>query len=89
VPYRSVEISADRKIRRSIPKKLRDPAGSAIRRPCIRNDPNGNGRTPHHKRTARIIDARATLFRRCDSMVLCRCGKTKNPPFCDGSHRNK
>lgn len=38
------------------------------------------------KGPARIVDAEGNLIRECDSMVLCRCGKTKNPPFCDGSH---
>jgi hypothetical protein len=41
------------------------------------------------KGPARIIDAAGNTLQECDSMVLCRCGKTKNPPFCDGSHRNK
>lgn len=26
------------------------------------------------------------ILRECDSLVLCRCGKTANPPFCDGAH---
>ncbi|GEM_PF-30897 len=26
------------------------------------------------------------LLKEYDRFVLCRCGKTKNPPFCDGSH---
>lgn len=34
-----------------------------------------------------IMDADGKSIQECDSMVLCRCGKTKNPPFCDGSHR--
>lgn len=39
------------------------------------------------KGPARIVDSEGNLVRECESMVLCRCGKTKNPPFCDGSHR--
>ena len=34
----------------------------------------------------RILNANGDPIRECDSMVLCRCGKSKNPPFCDGSH---
>jgi hypothetical protein len=40
------------------------------------------------KGPARILDPEGNSIRECESMVLCRCGKTKNPPFCDGSHRN-
>lgn len=29
------------------------------------------------------------LLRESDCLVLCRCGKTQNPPFCDGSHLQK
>jgi uncharacterized Fe-S cluster protein YjdI len=38
------------------------------------------------KGPARILDPEGNSIRECESMVLCRCGKTKNPPFCDGSH---
>ena len=38
------------------------------------------------KGPARVMDADGNSIRECESMVLCRCGKTKNPPFCDGSH---
>ena len=40
------------------------------------------------KGPVRILDADGNAIRECESMVLCRCGKTKNPPFCDGSHKN-
>ncbi|MDD2190728.1 MAG: (4Fe-4S)-binding protein [Eubacteriales bacterium] len=39
------------------------------------------------KGPARLIDPEGNVLREGDSMVLCRCGKTKNPPFCDGEHR--
>lgn len=38
------------------------------------------------KGPARVLDHEGNSIRECESMVLCRCGKTKNPPFCDGSH---
>ncbi len=38
------------------------------------------------KGPARVLDAEGKSIRECESMVLCRCGRTKNPPFCDGSH---
>lgn len=34
----------------------------------------------------RIIDTDGSIVGEGDRFVLCRCGKTKNPPFCDGSH---
>lgn len=34
----------------------------------------------------RIIGPKGELIREGDRFVLCRCGKTKNPPFCDGRH---
>jgi uncharacterized Fe-S cluster protein YjdI len=33
-----------------------------------------------------VFDTSGNLIREADRLVLCRCGKTKNPPFCDGSH---
>jgi rubredoxin/uncharacterized Fe-S cluster protein YjdI len=33
-----------------------------------------------------IIDTNGEVIGEGDRFVLCRCGKTKNPPFCDGSH---
>lgn len=41
------------------------------------------------KGPVRVLDSDGNSIRECESMVLCRCGKTKNPPFCDGSHREK
>lgn len=38
------------------------------------------------KGPARIVDHEGKIVRECESMVLCRCGRTKNPPFCDGTH---
>lgn len=36
-----------------------------------------------------ILNYEGKTIRECESMVLCRCGKSKNPPFCDGSHMNE
>jgi len=33
-----------------------------------------------------IFDSAGKLIKESDRLVLCRCGKTHNPPFCDGSH---
>lgn len=41
------------------------------------------------KGLARILSPEGSVLRESQSMVLCRCGKTKNPPFCDGSHAHK
>ena len=40
------------------------------------------------KGPTRLLDPQGEVLREADSMVLCRCGRTKNPPFCDGSHRH-
>lgn len=37
----------------------------------------------------RILDPNGELIKESDRFVLCRCGKTKNPPFCDGAHLHK
>ena len=31
---------------------------------------------------------RGRVFETPETYTLCRCGKSKNPPFCDGSHRD-
>ncbi|MGE5544072.1 MAG: (4Fe-4S)-binding protein [Bacillota bacterium] len=33
-----------------------------------------------------VFDPNGNLIGEADRFVLCRCGKTKNPPFCDGRH---
>jgi uncharacterized Fe-S cluster protein YjdI len=34
----------------------------------------------------RVQTARGETVREADRVVLCRCGGTRNQPFCDGSH---
>jgi rubredoxin/uncharacterized Fe-S cluster protein YjdI len=34
----------------------------------------------------RIFAPNGELLKESDCLVLCRCGKTQNPPFCDGAH---
>lgn len=41
------------------------------------------------KGPVKVLDPEGNSLRECESIVLCRCGKTKNPPFCDGSHGSK
>jgi len=41
------------------------------------------------KGPVRLLDGEGNQLLECESVVLCRCGKTKNPPFCDGSHREE
>lgn len=33
-----------------------------------------------------LLDAEGNNFDAKDSYALCRCGASKNKPFCDGSH---
>lgn len=35
----------------------------------------------------RVESDDGTLLREADSMALCRCGASREQPFCDGSHR--
>jgi CDGSH-type Zn-finger protein len=35
----------------------------------------------------RVVDGDGVLIRAAESMALCRCGASKELPFCDGSHR--
>jgi hypothetical protein len=34
----------------------------------------------------RIVDSEGELIRQDTRVALCRCGASKNKPFCDGSH---
>jgi uncharacterized Fe-S cluster protein YjdI len=35
----------------------------------------------------RILDADGNLLAETDRAALCRCGQSKNKPFCDGTHK--
>jgi CDGSH-type Zn-finger protein len=35
----------------------------------------------------RVENAVGEVIREADSMALCRCGASRELPFCDGSHR--
>ena len=35
----------------------------------------------------KIVDAEGRLIREDTRVALCRCGGSKNKPFCDGTHR--
>lgn len=41
------------------------------------------------KGQSRLVDSEGTLMMEGDQMALCRCGLSKNYPFCDGSHAKK
>ncbi len=41
------------------------------------------------KGLAQIFDADGKLLKESNHIVLCSCGKTKNAPYCDGSHSPK
>lgn len=36
-----------------------------------------------------VVSPEGTVICTSSRVALCSCGRTKNPPFCDGSHRNK
>lgn len=36
---------------------------------------------------AEVVDPDGNTIRKADSMALCRCGYSRNRPFCDGSHK--
>ncbi|MDF2499646.1 MAG: doxX-like family protein [Anaerosporomusa subterranea] len=38
---------------------------------------------------AEVIDAQGNRFKTGEQWALCRCGLSKNMPFCDGSHQGK
>jgi CDGSH-type Zn-finger protein len=35
-----------------------------------------------------VYDSEGNLLRKADDVALCRCGESRNKPFCDGSHRD-
>lgn len=37
----------------------------------------------------KIVSLNGTTIYEGSRIVLCTCGRSKNPPFCDGEHRNK
>lgn len=41
------------------------------------------------KGSAQIYDPAGNLIRESNHIVLCTCGLTSNPPFCDGSHSHR
>lgn len=36
-----------------------------------------------------IVDAEGNEFESKKAVALCRCGHSKNKPFCDGAHRKE
>lgn len=34
-----------------------------------------------------LLDAEGNAFEVKETMALCRCGRSENKPFCDGSHK--
>lgn len=36
----------------------------------------------------RVVDAGGNTLREGENCALCRCGRSRNKPFCDGSHRS-
>jgi len=42
----------------------------------------------HSDVNVRIQDADAEIIAEEKELALCRCGKSANKPFCDGSHKN-
>jgi CDGSH-type Zn-finger protein len=54
-------------------------------KPVIEVKPDGS---LHIKGKFVIRDEKGNIILSADEAFLCRCGKTKKPPFCDGSHRN-
>lgn len=46
--------------------------------------PTPNG--PYKVEGARLLDADGNELESKDTMMLCRCGRSGNKPFCDGTH---
>lgn len=36
-----------------------------------------------------LVDAEGNVFETKPSFSLCRCGRSNNKPFCDGSHKGQ
>lgn len=53
--------------------------------PTVKHNPGG----PLYVRgDFTITDEEGNVIRQAKRAALCQCGKTKNPPFCDNSHRS-
>jgi uncharacterized Fe-S cluster protein YjdI len=60
------------------------PQEEAAEPPVVEPRPNG----PLFVRGAvRIVDPDGRVLREDTRVALCRCGASRNKPFCDGSHR--
>jgi hypothetical protein len=58
---------------------IEEPAGPTT----IEPQPNG---PLYISGPVRILDANGVVIREDTRMALCRCGHSRNKPFCDGSH---
>jgi CDGSH-type Zn-finger protein len=63
-------------------KVLPAPEGLVHLRASVK--PNGSIRV---EGPFRLENAAGELILESGAVSLCRCGKTQNPPFCDGSHK--
>jgi uncharacterized Fe-S cluster protein YjdI len=59
------------------------PAEEAHDPTTVEPQPNGPLYISGH---VRILDASGALIREDTRVALCRCGQSRNKPFCDGSH---
>jgi CDGSH-type Zn-finger protein len=54
---------------------------------CLVNDPQGGKRGPIWVRGGiPVVSVEGTVYEIRNRVTICRCGKSSNKPFCDGSH---